>query len=415
VNDQPRSDIARTRAEVRRGWWPGWIWAIPIAAVLIVGWWAFRTFMNGGETITISFDDAHGLKPGDTSVLYRGMKIGKAKSLALAKDGKSIEVTVHIDDVATQFLRSGTQFWLRGAHPSLSDLSTLSAVVSGPSIIMDPGPGKKATHFAGLARKPIVSGPHGPPQIYGVSLQGDAGRLKQGDPVKLRGFTVGEVKDVEFRYDPATGAIETPVTLALYPPLLHLGGDAALTAAIDRLIREGLRARLKRDPPLIGDPQVALEMDSGAPGVAPSAIGGVPQIPAASGGGVASIVARVNKLPLDRIAQNLLDVTRHADQIAASPALKNAIVELDAALAQIRETTQKAGPQISALVERLRKTAGQLDSTAGAADRLLGGSPAQTGLQTALRELTDAARSVRDLANYLDRHPEALIHGRSGD
>jgi len=413
VNDQPRSDIARTRAEVRRGWWPGWIWAIPIAAVLIVGWWAFRTFMNGGETITISFDDVHGLKAGDTTVLYRGMKIGEAKSLALAKDGKSIEVTVHIVDSATQFLHSGTQFWLQGAHPSLSDLSTLSAVVSGPSIIMDPGPGKKTTHFAGLTQKPIIPGPHGPPQIYGVALNGDAGRLKPGDPVKLRGFTVGEVKDIAFRYDTATGAVETPVTLALYPSLFRLGGGA-LNSAIDRLIRDGLRARLDRDPPLVGNPELTLEVAPGTPLTAPSAVNGVPQIPAAPGGGVTSIVERVNKLPLDQIAQNLLDITHHADQIAASPALKDSIRQLDAALAQIHETTQQAGPQISALVERLRKTAGQLDSTAGAADKLLGGSPAQTGLQSALRELTDAARSVRDLANYLERHPEALIHGRSG-
>jgi len=29
-----------------------------------------------------------------------------------------------------------------------------------------------------------------------------------------------------------------------------------------------------------------------------------------------------------------------------------------------------------------------------------------------LRELTDTARSIRALADYLDRHPEALIRGK---
>jgi hypothetical protein len=26
----------RVQAGVRQGWWPGWIWAIPVAALLIV-------------------------------------------------------------------------------------------------------------------------------------------------------------------------------------------------------------------------------------------------------------------------------------------------------------------------------------------------------------------------------------------
>jgi paraquat-inducible protein B len=33
-------------------------------------------------------------------------------------------------------------------------------------------------------------------------------------------------------------------------------------------------------------------------------------------------------------------------------------------------------------------------------------------MQHALDELAGAARSVRSLADYLDQHPEALLHGR---
>jgi paraquat-inducible protein B len=32
-----------------------------------------------------------------------------------------------------------------------------------------------------------------------------------------------------------------------------------------------------------------------------------------------------------------------------------------------------------------------------------------------IRELTETARSLRDLTDYLDRHPESLIRGRKGD
>jgi paraquat-inducible protein B len=36
-------------------------------------------------------------------------------------------------------------------------------------------------------------------------------------------------------------------------------------------------------------------------------------------------------------------------------------------------------------------------------------------LDTVLRELSRTARSLRVLADYLDRHPEALIRGKSGE
>ena len=413
----------RTEAAIRRSRWPGWIWAIPIAALLVVGWWVFRSLMSGGEDITITFDDAHGLKQGNnTSVLLRGVKVGKVSDVVLTKDGSTVEVKVHLDDTAAPFLRSGTLFWLRGASPNLSDLSTLASVQSGPTIVMEPGPGQPAKRFRGLAYQPVISGAHGPPEIYEVSLSGGSvGGLKRGEPVKLRGFTVGEVRDVGFRYDAKSGSLATPVTLALYPALFPTeaaaGGDpdAALSAAIDRLIGEGLRARLERDPPLVGTPQVALEIAPDSAGTVPATADGVKQIPAAPGGGVNSIVERINKLPVDQIAQNVLDTTRHVDKLVSSPQLGDAIAELDATLKQIDETTRRAGPKITTLVESLRKTAAQLQQTARSANTVLGGTPGQNALPETMREVTDAARSLRELADFLDRHPEALLEGRSGE
>jgi len=422
-NEAPKArDGGRTEAAVRRSRWPGWIWAIPIAAALLVGWWALRSLTRGGEDITISFDDVHGMKEnGNTTIVYRGFKVGKVTGIKLAEDGGSVEVSAHVADSVTKYLTSGTQFWLRGAKPSLSDLSSLGSVLSGPTIVMDPGPGNAQKHFAGLAREPIAGAAQDQPQEYVVALNGGVGRLEPGEPVKLRGFTVGEVKTVGFRYDAKTGAIATPITLALYPSLFRFGGAtaadnaAALTTAVDRLIREGLHAKLERDPPLIGDAEVTLEMQPNSSGDVPPALNGVAQIPAESGGGLGSILARVQKVPIEQIAQNVLDATDHISKIAASPKLDDAIAELDSTLKQIHQTADDAGPKIAKLVDSLRKTAGQLDDTAKAADKTLGGTPAQGGTRQAMQEITEAARSVRDLANYLDRHPEALIHGRTGE
>jgi paraquat-inducible protein B len=50
------------------------------------------------------------------------------------------------------------------------------------------------------------------------------------------------------------------------------------------------------------------------------------------------------------------------------------------------------------------------------ADAVLGGSGAEQdrNVPRALSALTDAAQSVKQLASYLERHPEALMQGRSG-
>jgi len=42
------------------------------------------------------------------------------------------------------------------------------------------------------------------------------------------------------------------------------------------------------------------------------------------------------------------------------------------------------------------------------------GSPVRYELVNALKELAGAMRSMRVLADYLERHPEALVQGKGG-
>ncbi len=414
MNDQP----ARVAAGVRHGWWPGWIWAIPIAALIVVGWLGARYLLSGGKDITISFPDAHGMKVNNTDVVYRGTNIGQVTKVKLNESGTAAIVSASINADAAKFLRTGTRFWLRGATPSLTDPESLGAVLSGPTIVMVPGTGAKTTNFIGLERKPVSPGAHSQPLLYEVSLSGDVGSLKSGDPVKLDGFTVGEVHETGFSYDARSGEIATPGTIAIYPSLLHIHGTAdpdspaALQGAIETLVGKGLRARLERDPPLVGSYSISLEMVPGAPAAKMAMVDGLPQIPSAPDGGLNSIVDRFRKVPIEQIGQNVLDITHHVDGIVSSPQLKDAVQELSTALKQIRQMTSTAGPQVTAAVKSLRKAADDLDHTAQSANGLVSGSTAQDGLESTMREITDAARSIRSLADYLDRHPEALVHGR---
>ncbi|HTX04334.1 MAG TPA: MlaD family protein [Steroidobacteraceae bacterium] len=412
----------RVQAGVRHGWWPGWIWAIPVAALIVVLWLGARALLAGGTSITIRFSDAHEMKKENTDVIMRGAQVGHVTGIRLTRDGAAVLVTASIDQQAVKFLRSGTRFWLRGANPSLGNLSSLGSLLSGPSIVMDPGPGRKATHFVGLEQRPIAPSATERPLLYEVSLDSEAGSLAGGDPVMLRGFIVGEVRDVGFAYDPATGDLSTPATLAIYPSLFHVKGAhtapnaTEVSAEIGRLIEKGMRARLARSPPLVGSYQVSLEMESGASApIGPMrAADGLPVIPTASGGGIASIMQRINKVPIEQIAQNALATTQNIKMLTSSPKLKDAIVQLDAALRQIHGMVAKAGPQIPPLVKELRRAAADLQDTAQSARQLMSGTATQNGLTNTVQEITEAARAVRSLAEYLDRHPEALIQGRQG-
>ena len=410
----------RVQAGVRHGWWPGWIWAIPIAALLVVIWLGVRFLLAGGTDITIRFDDVHQLKKENTDVVMRGAQVGHVTGIQLSNDGTTVIVSASIDEDAKKFLTSGTRFWLQGANPSLSNLSTLSSLLSGPTIVMDPGPGKQARHFLGLERQPVAPTAAERPLLYEIALDRQAGSLAGGDPVTLRGFMVGEVRDVGFAYDPATGEISTPATLAIYPSLFHAKGVRAtptageISAEIGLLIRKGMRARLSRDPPLVGRAEVSLQMVPGTPGPTGPLVAdnGLPQIPVAAGGDITSIIDRINKVPIERIAQNALQTTHNLATLTSSPKLKDAVVQLDGALRQIHAMTARAGPQIPVIIRSLRRAAADLDGTAKSAQHLVSGTATQNGLTNTVQEITEAARAVRSLADYLDRHPEALIRGR---
>src|SRR5262249_126896 len=141
-------------------------------------------------------------------------------------------------------------------------------------------------------------------------------------------------------------------------------------------------------------------------------VDGFPEIPTASGGGLQSIVNAFKNVPIDQIGQNLLGISKHLDQLTASPQLKDSITQLDKSLQEIHHTLHDVTPKIDTLVQSLRETAQQRDRASTSVDKTLSGPASQTGLQATLQELKEAARSIRSLADYLEQHPESLISGK---
>jgi len=403
----------------------GWIWAVPIAAAAVVLFLLVRSLSHRGIDVTVTFDEASGMVAASTKVLYRGLETGTVSSLALSPDGKHVIAHLDLDKRMREYLRSGTKFYLHGAHPSLADLSSLTAVLSGPSIVLVPGKGAPQEHFVGTASSPPEALEVAVP--YQVTFAGDVDGLQPGSAVTLFGFTVGVIRSVGLALDPQTGRVSVPVVLALDPTRFHIhrgGGSswtALMNAALDQLTRQGLRAELTRSPPFVGPEEVTLDM---MPDSAPAALrldGSLPEIPAVEGNALGDLPRKLDRLPIEQIADNVRAITDHLKALSASPQLQDSIKHLDRTLAALDKTVHQAGPEIAPTLESvhqtvdsLRQTASTIDGMALATQRIVGDSPDSPNgnLEQSLREFTEASRAVRTFADYLDSHPEALIRGR---
>ncbi|WP_433696078.1 MlaD family protein [Paraburkholderia phenoliruptrix] len=419
----------RSEAQVRRSAWPGWIWAVPIAAFAVTGWLGVRAFVREGATVTVSFDNAYGMKPDDTIVTLRGVKVGAVSQIALAPDGQHVQAELRIDRAEKKYLRSGTKFFLRGAHVDLSDPASMKAMLSGPEIVMDPGSGEPASHFDGLDRRPALAPGHGPIVTYLVRFDGAVGELKNGAKVQLRGFDVGTVTSVRLNYDARTGALSTPVQIALNPSQLGIGGAPPpangdwrplVDGMLGRLVSTGLRARLSQDPPVIGADKINLDFVQGAPAATLASEDGLSVIPSAPAANLDTTMAKANEviqkiddLPIRQTGEQVRSIAAHINALSSSPQIRDSLTHIDHSVAQIDRTLQQVTPQIGPLVTQLRETASSAERTVAAANRTLGAdASSQNDLPATLQELTDTARSIRALADYLDRHPEALVEGR---
>jgi len=189
------SSVRPSVRELRRRW-PGLVWAVPLAALIIVAYLGVQSFVQRGVEAVISFDSADGVKVGDTKVVYRGIDAGQVTRVGLSEDGRRVDVTVRLDPRLSHALVAGTTFWLIGAKPELTDIASLKAALAGVTIGIAPGSGGAATrHFSGLDAPPIVT-----PGTPGTSfrLTGEQlGAIRAGSDVFYRGLDVGKVTNVE--------------------------------------------------------------------------------------------------------------------------------------------------------------------------------------------------------------------------
>ncbi len=559
----PRTAETAPTAEARRTRWPGLVWALPLAALLIVAYLGLRALSDQGVDIVVTFTSAAGARTGDTKVIYQGLEAGRVTKINLNRDGHRVDMTLRLIPRARKVLNSNTRFWLLGAKPSLTDIDSVKAALAGVTIGMAPGQGgHPQRRFIGLEQPPIVEpgrkgtaytlvahvlgpvragsavlyhgeeigkvtsarftgldafsigifvyqpydalvrpgaqfwassplqlslngagistnfapadtvltgavdfdlpdsaehlrpspagssfvlyktqgdaqqGLEGPEMLYALYFRGAAGDLSNGSVVKLLGFVVGAVHDVELKFDERDGQPYTAVTAVIYPRKLGLMTPPPTTdkddrrwravtdARLNRLLSIGYRARLTQSPPLIGGRAISLDpIKAGAGQLLSGAV--YPVIPSEVANSdidditsqADQILRKVNAIPIEAIGQDVRQITGRLRTLSASPALTDSLNHLDSTLGQVDQIMGQVKPQIGPLVAKLNQAADQVNGTAAAARGVLSGEGASqdAGLPGAIQQLTEAARSIRSLTDYLGRHPEALIKGKVKD
>jgi paraquat-inducible protein B len=169
------------------------IWVIPIVALAIGAWLAWDTWSKQGPTITVTFDTAEGLQPGQSQLKYKDIVFGKVKSLALSPDRGAVIVTIATTHDATPLLTGQTKFWVVKPRFFAGNISGLETLLSGSYIGMMPGANSgKAQHaFKGLEDPPILS-ENVPGRIFLLKAK-RLGSISLGSPIFFRDQSVGEV------------------------------------------------------------------------------------------------------------------------------------------------------------------------------------------------------------------------------
>jgi paraquat-inducible protein B len=362
-----------------------------------------------GRLFVLKTPDLGSLDTG-TPVFFRRLQVGQVSSYALDQDGKLLTVKVFVRAPYDQYVNPNTRFWnASGVDVSLSasglkvqTQSVLSILIGGiafetdPTLAVLPPAAADAVFTLFDDRAHAFEAAARNPQSYQLIFNQSVRGLTVGAPVEFRGIPVGEVTGIRAQIDLRTFQFSVPVTIQMDPQRLGVnmvavrpGTDleAVRKRLIDSMVAHGVRAQLQTGNLLTGAVYVAIDF---FPGAAPATVNWSqqpPRLPTVPGqieqteAKVENIIEKLDKMPLQQIGDNL----------------QKALGDLDLTLVSARGTLVSA------------------QGTLGNASNLTAPNSAQVQqLDSTLQEVSRAARSVRVLSDYLERHPEALLRGKSG-
>ena len=363
-----------------------------------------------GRFFVLKTSDLGSLDTG-TPIFFRRLQVGQVASYVLDKDGKFFTLKVFVRAPYDEYVTANTRFWqASGIDVSLSanglsvQTQSLLSILIGGIAFESPASGavlpaaEANTLFTLFSDRAEAFRPAArSPQTYRLIFKDSVRGLTPGAPVEFRGIPIGEVADIRAQIDLKTFEFSVPVTIRLDPQRLGVKVVAGASGAdlermrrrlIDTLVAHGARAQLRTGNLLTGSVFVAIDF---FPGAAPATVDWSqtpPEVPTIPGQlqvmetKVTDVINKLDKMPLQQIGDELT----------------TAIAELDQTLVAARGTLVSARGTLTNTASLTEPNSAQLQQ-----------------MNSTLQEVSRAARALRVLADYLERHPEALLRGKKGE
>lgn len=379
-----------------------------------------------GRRFILETDNLGSLHPG-TQINFHGISVGEVLNYELVAEGGKIRLAVFINAPYDNFVREHTHFWKDGGIDLSAGaegfkfrtaplVSLLSGGIAFEASNEDTPQQLKAENsvfklFDDYEQTTQVV--YSNTLKYVMHFKGSVRGLTEGAPVQIRGITIGKVKSINLEVDERSAEIRIPVLVELeLERLKQMQSNFVLDdqQLVTALINKGLRAQLQTGSLLTGQLLVDLDFYPDSKPFVMDTSGKYPEFP--------TIVSS-----LDQFSTSAKVIM---DKLAKLP-LHELTLELSKTLQGVQKTTNTA----TATLDSAKTTLGSLDKTAHAASKTLGnadltltaaqqslstlkpGSDMHYQLQQLLQELTQAASSVRQMTDYMEQHPDALIRGKN--
>jgi paraquat-inducible protein B len=376
-----------------------------------------------GRQFMLEAQDLGSLNIG-SPVYFRRIKVGEVVAHELDPNGSDVHLLIFVHAPYDRFVSATTRFWnASGVDVSLDaggmrvETQSLASILTGGIAFETPGNVLNSEEASPGAAFPLyqnramaMKSPDGEPQVFVMYFKESLRGLAPGAPVDFRGIVIGEVQAIDVEYEAARKWFNFPVRVALYPQRIGANlreGKPMETVERDRnelfksMVARGFRAQLRTGNLLTGQLYIALDFFPDAPEAridwdkSPLELPTVPGTVEELQQSVAKLLKKLDKIPLDGIV---------ADARTSLTTLNTAVNSLDKLLKRL---DKEVAPESRAVLADLRKTLAGIEKT------LAADSPLQEDLRGTLRETSRAARSLRSLADTLDREPESLLRGKT--
>ena len=391
-----------------------------------------------------------------TPVTHLDIEMGDVEGYRYLREEERIEFDVYIEPQFADLVRQNTRFWnASGVNVSLGtggfdvQVESLEALLLGgiafgkaPGEPLGP-PARDGDRFRLIPRESEALLFGTDPERVVSYFHEPVDGLEAGAAVEFRGIEIGRVLSVGVEMIPATVTFRMPVVYEIFPARLAIESDGAESESrCQRLVELGLRSQLGNPSLITGARHLTVRF---SPDTSGELVGGdsglteVPTIPSRSvaveemlaelPGIVADLrdsIAGISTLVNDEDAQATLAALRAASESLSEIAagLQGEDGPMFGTLTDVRAVTE----DLRTLVAEVRRDTPQLmDTLQETADAALGlvqdggegvgtlaaGMPRlEAELSAALREIASGMRSIAALAEFLERHPEALLKGK---